>query len=191
VAFESAAAEQAALRSEASVVVETATPVLTAFRVELTAHRLVRVSAHAPEAGYPTTPLVLEVRNADYPPPLAKKLLALAEAAAKGAAAAGAGGLGPVAVALRDFLAGNLFVPCWRELRQCAALCESRGGGMVGCNEGKGVAKFAVKTANYGLTFTATVPPDYPATGPTVAVKATDFPKKLVAAQVAQVREPR
>ena len=146
-----ASEEQGALSLPEGCVVETATPVLTMFRLEVTPYRMVRVFAHYPEEGYPTSALVLEVRNPSYPPPLLKKLLSLGEKAAAAAAARGEGGLGPVAAAVFEFLEGNLFVPCWKELRQCVTLCEAEGGGLEGLNEKRGVAVLSTKTGAYGL----------------------------------------
>ncbi|KAH8073447.1 hypothetical protein JL721_2741 [Aureococcus anophagefferens] len=183
-----AATEQAAfVLPDAADVLESATPALTSFRVVVTPHRFVKVILHY-QAGYPATAAVVEVRNPAYPPPLLKKILA-AEDAAAAAAAEGRGALAPVAAAARAFLEGNRFVPCWRELRRCALLCERRGGGMAGANPAKGVARFAAKTGAYAVEFSVTVPADYPAAGVELAVRASDFSRPLVDVQLAQVRE--
>jgi len=184
-----AATEQAAfVPPDAADVLESATPALTSLRVVVTPHRFVKVILHY-QAGYPATAAVVEVRNPAYPPPLLKKILAAAEDAAAAAAAEGRGALAPVAAAARAFLEGNRFVPCWRELRRCALLCERRGGGMAGANPAKGVARFAAKTGAYAVEFSVTVPPDYPAAGVELAVRASDFARPLVDVQLAQARE--
>lgn len=102
--------------------------------------------------GYPTTPLIVELTNASLPHPFLRKLTLKAEEMARGcnpteanAATVGEGekgsgggsvsggaegrGTGRAVAALGvilDAVKKNKFLPCWKELRQAAALVSTR-----------------------------------------------------------------
>ena len=99
--------------------------------------------------GYPTTPLIVELTNASLPHPFLRKLTQKAEEMARGCGPAEANavstgelenasgsatcaegrGTGRAVAALGvvlDAVNKNKFLPCWKELRQTAALVTTR-----------------------------------------------------------------
>lgn len=102
--------------------------------------------------GYPTTPLIVELTNASLPHPFLRKLTLKAEemargcsppeanapsvgegekgsgsgSSASGAKGRGTGGAVAALGVVLDAVEKNKFLPCWKELRQAAALVTTR-----------------------------------------------------------------
>ncbi|RYG63420.1 hypothetical protein EON64_15985, partial [archaeon] len=64
---------------------------------------------------------------------------------------------------VHQFVHTNLFVPCWKEMKQVAALCEGKG--KLGADEKEGVLQLRLCCEAYKLNVRLRVPPMYPEEG--------------------------
>lgn len=61
------------------------------------------------------------------------------------------------------FIQSNLFVPCWKEVKQINAICEGKG--KIGANEIEGTIQLRLHCGNYRHSINVTIPPSYPEAG--------------------------
>ena len=174
-----------------------------------TRYARVKVTLTFPD-GYPAHhPLIVNVARDDVVPPGLKKKL---ERDLESAATEVGGEYGQVQAVFRRlmrFVDSNLFLPCWRELRQCVELvgglsCVGGGGtskaeerSTISAVETKGKLKIALRNGRYFYRFSAVIDPGYPSTlrhedyGRPCAVQmeGTNFPPKIEVLLTSQARD--
>lgn len=86
-----------------------------------------------------------------------------------------------------DFIMSNMFIPCWREMKQVFGLCEKHG--KCGANEKDGVVQLRLKCGSYRQVIQVRVPPSYPEEGVAIEFQASDFPHDVQVIFSAQADE--
>lgn len=79
---------------------------------------------------------------------------------------------------IATFIHTNLFIPCWKEMKQVAALCTEKGG-RFGCDEKLGVLNISIPCGKYRQTIVVTVPEMYPEKAIAVEIKSSNFPQDI------------
>eukprot|EP00904_Undaria_pinnatifida_P013262 jgi/Undpi1/9066/HiC_scaffold_26.g11526.m1 len=178
-----------------------------------TPYAKIQVRLQFPE-GYPTTPLIVELTNASLPHPFLRKLTQKAEVVARGCSpteanapcvgesekgsgsgTSGSGvighGTGRAVAALGvvvDAVEKNKFLPCWKELRQAAALVATRGG-QLRAEEATGLVTVRVKSGPYSVVALIQVPDGYPMEGCGVEIRSHNFPEHIARRHLLQAEE--
>jgi hypothetical protein len=75
------------------------------------------------------------------------------------------------------FIQTNLFIPCWKEMKQVATLCE--GHGNLGADEKTGILQMRLSAGRYRQTIKLKVPPNYPEDGVHVEFASSNFPSDI------------
>jgi ubiquitin-protein ligase len=131
---------------------------------------------------YPTSSPIVDLTSPTLPPALLrnkeKECKALAESEAPGAAQ-----FATIYRHVHSFVQSNMFVPCWKEMKQVATHFTSnppstsadQGKGTVAADDKTGVLKIKISKGNYKLTVVITVPTGYPAQGVTIAFLDCNF----------------
>lgn len=88
---------------------------------------------------------------------------------------------------IHTFIHTNMFVPCWKEMKQVATLCEGKG--KVGADEKDGVIQLRMQSGAYKHTMKITVPYYYPEEGVKVEFQASNFPSDIQYMFLSQVEE--
>jgi hypothetical protein len=116
--------------------------------------------------GYPAShPLIVAVQASDVVPPGLRKKLEkeLSEVAAE--TKEGDSQVCAVFASLKHFIDTNRFVPCWKELKQCADLVgKSDGGCTLVMNETTGKIIMALQSQQYRYKFSIVIDEGYPST---------------------------
>ncbi|KAL7552359.1 hypothetical protein ACHAWF_015656 [Thalassiosira exigua] len=166
------------------VTVLTATPAFLIATYERTPYTRIKFTLTFPD-GYPAHPLIANVdRDAIVPPGLKKKL----EKELNGVAASDKSErerfdqVRSVWERLVSFVDGNLFVPCWRELKQCVDLVQSTNASKATpkskpsnlsiVSESKGKIKLSLHNEAYYYICSITVDPAYPDFSPATGGKS-------------------
>jgi hypothetical protein len=76
-----------------------------------------------------------------------------------------------------QFIQTNMFIPCWKEMKQVAALCEGRG--QLGADEKEGILQLRLTEGAYRQTVKLKVPPMYPEEGVQVEFTTSNFPAAM------------
>jgi hypothetical protein len=77
---------------------------------------------------------------------------------------------------IAQFIHENLFIPCWKEVKQVNALCEGRGRGQIGAKEKEGLIQLRLQQGQYRQTVHLRVPEMYPEEGVVVDIVQSSFP---------------
>ncbi len=72
------------------------------------------------------------------------------------------------------FIQNNLFIPCWKEMKSVAALCEGKG--VLGADEKEGVLQMRLTTGAYKQVIKLRIPLNYPEEGVQVEFLSSNFP---------------
>jgi len=88
---------------------------------------------------------------------------------------------------IHRFVQTNLFVPCWKEVKQVMAICEGKG--QIGADEKEGLLQIRRRAGEYRQTLKIRVPPDYPEEGVTLEFTSSNFPPDIVYIFQAQANE--
>jgi hypothetical protein len=75
------------------------------------------------------------------------------------------------------FIHGNMFVPCWREMKQVATLCEGKG--VLSVDEKEGLLQLDLRNGKYRQQVKLRVPPDYPESGVRTEWLFSTFPQDI------------
>uniref|UniRef100_A0A7S1UKC2 RING-type domain-containing protein n=1 Tax=Phaeomonas parva TaxID=124430 RepID=A0A7S1UKC2_9STRA len=165
--------------------IEALRPDYISVHLQRTRHNRIKAKLTPPE-DYPETHLTLTLESPALPPPLLRKLTHQCEAVV---AAAGEGPqVMPVLRHLHNFLCGNRFTTCWREVRRAAQLVTDHGG-RVGLDEANGIVTMRVEQRGYGLTLRIEIPEAYPDVGAGFEVVRHTFPEAMMAAYSAQAED--
>jgi hypothetical protein len=78
---------------------------------------------------------------------------------------------------IHTFIQTNLFVPCWKEMKQIASLCEGKG--KVSIDEKLGLIQLHLVCAKYVQVIKLTVPYNYPEEGIKIEFLASNFPTDI------------
>eukprot|EP00903_Cladosiphon_okamuranus_P007562 g7336.t1 len=146
---------------------------------------------------------IVELKSDSLPQPFLRKLTKTAEEAARVCPApteteeensdttSSNGGKGKAVTALRivmDAVNKNKFLPCWKELRQAAALVTSRGGEFR-AEEATGLLTLRVRSGRYSVVAVIQVPDGYPIEGCSVELKSHNFPAHIARHHLVQGEE--
>lgn len=72
------------------------------------------------------------------------------------------------------FIHGNMFIPCWKEMKQISALCEGKG--QLGVDEKEGVLQMRLTCGKYKQGLKLKVPYNYPEEGVIIEFTSSNFP---------------
>ena len=150
----------------------------------------IKVTLSFPE-GYPTShPLIVAVQSSNehtvVPPGLKKKLEKdLGQVATD--TAQNESQVCAVLASLKQFIDTNRFVPCWKELKQCADLVGKSEGGKLTMNETTGKILITLQSRKYHYKFSIVIDEGYPSTAEHVnygkpcwlRMQSTNFPPKI------------
>jgi hypothetical protein len=75
------------------------------------------------------------------------------------------------------FIHVNMFVPCWKEMKQVATLCEGKG--QLGVDEKEGVLQMRISTGKYRQNIKLKVPYNYPEVGVQIEFVSSNFPNDI------------
>jgi hypothetical protein len=88
---------------------------------------------------------------------------------------------------IASFIHENLFIPCWKEIKQISTLVEGRG--QIGANDKEGLIQLRFQQGNYRNSITVRVPPAYPEEGVQVEITHSSFPFEIYNMYKAQADE--
>ena len=189
-----------------AVNVPTSTPSFLIATYERTPYTRIKMTMTFPD-GYPSHPLIVNIdQDAVVPPGLKKKLekelnIVATEQPTQQVRA--------VWERLVSFVDTNLFVPCWKELRQCVEMVQKSDSTTATSNkkskqkqstitlyESKGKIKLSLYNEEYYINVNITIDPAYPdfsaATGGKsclVELKSTNFPKPITDMMITQAQD--
>jgi hypothetical protein len=159
--------------------INTVTPEFINLTIMRTAYSRLTVVMLYP-VDYPDVPLTVELSSPTLPVPLLRNKEKECSAAAKehmkkrlsDGADAGAGAGGQVASVynlIQDFIQENLFIPCWKELKQTSTMLEAASNKVaenkISTDEKTGVVNLLLKCKGYFQVVKLTVPELYPEEG--------------------------
>lgn len=78
---------------------------------------------------------------------------------------------------MHSFIQKNLFIPCWKEMKQVATICEGKG--KLGADEKEGLLHMQLKTGNYHQGVKLRVPAMYPEEGIQIEFTTSSFPADI------------
>lgn len=78
---------------------------------------------------------------------------------------------------LHSFIHSNMFVPCWKEMKQIASLVEGKG--QIGIDEKEGVIQLRLKCNQYQQNIKLKVPYNYPVEGVVIEFLKSNFPQDI------------
>jgi len=129
--------------------------------------------------GYPDKTPIVELSSKTLPPPLLrskeKECLAVAKTLL------GKAQVGAIFHLLYDFVQENMFVPCWKEVKKLAAMCEgSEHDHKFGCDEETGVVQLRLRNGAYRQSINLIVPKNYPEDAVSVEILAGNLPNSIM-----------
>ena len=129
--------------------------------------------------GYPDKIPIVELSSKTLPPPLLrskeKECLAVAKTLL------GKAQVEAIFYLLYDFVQENMFVPCWKEVKKLAAMCEgSEHDHKFGCDEKTGVVQLRLRNGAYRQSINLIVPKNYPEDAVSVELPAGNLPYSIM-----------
>jgi hypothetical protein len=89
---------------------------------------------------------------------------------------------------LHEFIHTNLFVSCWKEVKQVMTLCEGKGN--LSANEKEGLLRFRLREGNYRQPFNIRIPSLYPEEGVEIEfLPNSNFPVDIQNMYLSQAQE--
>lgn len=79
--------------------------------------------------------------------------------------------------AIYNFIHGNMFIPCWKEMKQVATLCEGKG--LLGADEKEGALVMRLQCGKYRQNIKLKVPYNYPEEGVVIEFLTSNFPADI------------
>ena len=142
------------------------------FRVVRTAYSSLQVRVQFTEE-YPKKVPIVEITNKSLPPPLLRNKERECEAAAK--KQLGRPQLEAIFTLIYDFVQDNLFIPCWKEVKKVAAMCEGKSH-KLGCDDKRGLLQLRLRNGEYKQSVDIRVPEAYPEEGVEIRFVAGNLP---------------
>lgn len=139
-----------------------------------TAYARVQLRVQFPE-NYPNVPPIVEISSPTLPMPLLRNKEK--ECIDKAIENAGKPQFTIVYDQLHKFIHSNLFIPCWKEMKQISTLVEGKG--QIGCDEKEGVISIRVGTGNYRQSMRLKVPYNYPEEGVQIEFLTSSYPYEI------------
>eukprot|EP01039_Chlorochromonas_danica_P008258 gene8258-9107_t len=124
---------------------------------------------------YPNEPPVVEISSPTLPLPLLRNKEK--ECMDKAREHVGKAQAQVIYEHMYKFIHGNMFIPCWKEMKQVATLCEGKG--QLGVDEKEGFLQLRLKCGEYRLTVKIKVPHNYPEEGVQLDFQSANFPTDI------------
>jgi hypothetical protein len=124
---------------------------------------------------YPQEIPLIELSSPTLPVPLLRQLEKKCSDIAK--ENLGSAQVRPIYEHLNQFIQGNMFVPCWKELKQVTNLCEGKGA--WGVDEKEGVIQLRLQAGQYRQVVKIRVPVLYPEEGVKIEFTSSTFPADM------------
>ncbi len=124
---------------------------------------------------YPAEPPIVEISSPTLPMPLLRNKEK--ECMDKAREIAGKSQFTVIYDQLHKFIHSNMFIPCWKEMKQIATLVEGKG--QVGVDEKEGLISLRVGTGNYRQNIRLKVPYNYPEEGVQIEFLASTYPYEI------------
>lgn len=86
-----------------------------------------------------------------------------------------------------SFIQRNMFVSCWKEMKQVVTLCEGKG--QLGCDEKEGTLHMKLKCGDYYQGIKLIIPQMYPEEGVSIEFTTSNFPSDIMFMFKAQANE--
>lgn len=86
-----------------------------------------------------------------------------------------------------QFIHTNMFIPCWKEMKQIVAICQGKG--QLGCDENEGAIQMRLASGNYKQAIKLTVPNNYPVDGVRIQFEFSNFPNAVQTIFYSQAEE--
>lgn len=86
-----------------------------------------------------------------------------------------------------DFIHTNLFIPCWKEVKQVISLCNGKG--QIGADDKEGLLNFRLGQGQYYHCFCIRVPYGYPEDGVKIHFASSNFPEDIQKIYLSQAEE--
>eukprot|EP00978_Attheya_sp_CCMP212_P017686 scaffold47378_cov41-Attheya_sp.AAC.1 len=184
-------------RNYPKVLISTATKHFLKASYERTNYAQVKVTLTFPDDDYPSHALIVDVESNNIVPPGLKKKL---DKELGKVAADLAGHHQQVCAVFQriiSFVDTNRFVPCWRELKQCAELVKSANKSTITIHDAKGRIKLRLQADKYYYACSITIDEGYPSTKThvdygkacLVTMESTNFPPKIEVMLSSQAQE--
>jgi len=154
----------------------TLTPEIISFALLRTAYTRVQVRVIYKD-GYPNKTPIVELTSKVLPVPLLKNKEKECEALA--GKHRGEPQLEHIFNFMYDFIQDNMFLPCWKEVKKVAAMCEGTDH-KLGCDDKKGVLQLRLRNGLYRQSIDITVPPMYPEECVVVDFPAGNLPSSIM-----------
>ena len=88
---------------------------------------------------------------------------------------------------IAQFIHENLFIPCWKEVKQIYNMCEGKG--QIGAKDKEGVIQLRLQKGQYRQIMKLQVPELYPEAGVSIEIMQTSFPFDIAHVYQAQADE--
>jgi hypothetical protein len=135
---------------------------------------------------YPQDIPIIELTSPSLPAPLLRNKEKETQEVAKGSL--GQSQFSAIYESLYQFIQTNLFVSCWKEVKQVMTLCEGKG--PLSAEEKEGLLKFRLREGNYRQPFNIRVPFLYPEEGVEIEfLPQSNFPSEIQQIYLSQAQE--
>jgi hypothetical protein len=139
-----------------------------------TAYARIQLRVHFVE-NYPIDPPIVEISSPTLPMPLLRNKEK--ECMDKAREQSGKAHFTTVYDHMYKFIHSNLFIPCWKEMKQVASLVEGKG--QIGVDEKEGVISIRIGAGNYRQNFRLKVPSSYPEEGVQIEFLSSAYPYEV------------
>ena len=126
-------------------------------------------------ATYPQTAAIVELTSPTLPPALLRNKEK--ECMEKAGELLGKAQVHAIYAHIHKFIHNNLFIPCWKEMKQVMTLCEGKG--TLGCDDKEGVLQMRLTQGAYKQSIKLKIPPSYPEDGVEIEFLNSNFPMDL------------
>ncbi len=150
-----------------------------------TAYSRVQLRILYTATNYPEEAPVVELTSPTLPAPLLRNKEKECQDKAK--ECLGRGQAHAIYQHMHHFIHENMFIPCWKEVKQISTLCEGKG--QIGANEKEGIIQLRLRERNYRQAINLRVPANYPEEGVAVEITQSSFPLEILIMYKAQSDE--
>lgn len=141
-----------------------------------TAYARIQLRCLYSSINYPQEPPLIELSSPTLPLPLLRnKEREISEKLTK--TSLGKAQFAQIYETIYQFIHSNLFVPCWKEMKQIATLMEGKG--QLGCDEKEGIIQIILIANKYRANIKLKVPYNYPEEGVNVEFVSSNFPVEI------------
>lgn len=124
---------------------------------------------------YPNTAAIVELTSPTLPPALLRNKEK--ECMEKAGELLGKAQVHAIYAHIHKFIHNNLFIPCWKEMKQVMTLCEGKG--TLGCDDKEGILQMRLTQGAYKQSIKLKIPPNYPEEGVEIEFLNSNFPYDL------------